>query len=162
MGKRLTQQEQDWRMTPEKGPGGVQATVKNAALTFGWLYCHFNDSRRQVMKGGHVIHIGDDDAKGWPDTFLLRGPEVVIVECKKELGQLEDEQRLWLLGLHEANLECWVARPSNLQHLVNRLGRRYAPQRAEVDVPFTTEQRGLCGPRGLGVPSDSPAPPGPN
>lgn len=157
MGKRLTQQEQDWRLVPERGINGVQNTVKEAAEMFGWLYCHFNDSRRQVTRGGKTFFVGDKDAKGWPDTFLLRGPEVVVVECKKELGELEDEQRKWLHALIEANLECWIVRPSNLDLLIARLGRRYAPQRAEVDVPFDEEQRGIRGPRGLVLPSPPPA-----
>lgn len=135
MARRLTQQEREWRETPERGHGGVQESVKEAAETLGWKYAHFNDARRQVRRqSGHSFTIGDKDAKGFPDTTLCRGGEIVFVECKRELKDPEPEQEEWLRALAASGAEVWVVRPSNLQELIERLARRLVRAEHPRDV----------------------------
>lgn len=49
-----------------------QAEIKRLALSYGWAYWHFHDSRREVHdeKTGQNYIIGDNDAKSFPDTVL--------------------------------------------------------------------------------------------
>ncbi len=122
MGRRLTDEERAFRAISEKEH---QAEVIRVAEMYGWKWRHFHDSRREVVrKSGKKLFIGDKDASGWPDLVLVRGPEIIFVECKKELGTLSDDQVEWLGYLDECGMEVFVTRPSNWREIEERLTRK--------------------------------------
>lgn len=121
MGRRLTDEERAFRAISEKEH---QAEVCRHAETYGWSWRHFHDSRREVVrKGGKRLVIGDKDAAGWPDLVIVRPPEILFVECKKETGVVSPDQEEWLGYLRDCGLEVFVSRPSGLEEIVRRLAR---------------------------------------
>ena len=119
MGKRLTDQEREWRKPSEKE---YQGQVIELAHIYGWHTAHFHDSRRQVKPG---VFVGDKDAKGFPDLVLVRPPEILFWEVKKELGKTTPEQDEWLEKLSGCGLEARVIRPSDFdEYVVERLKHR--------------------------------------
>jgi len=120
MGRRLTAQEQALRSISEKS---YQAQITDLATLYGWEWRHFHDSRREVRRNGKPIFIGDKDAEGWPDLVLVRPPEILIIEVKKELGRTTPEQDHWLDLLSSCGIETMVARPSTFAEVQRRLTR---------------------------------------
>lgn len=117
MPKRLTDEERAWRSLSEKD---FQKQVLDLARLYGWKVAHFHDSRRQVKPG---VFVGDKDAAGFPDLVLVRPPELVVLELKRELGKTTPEQDEWLALLSACGVEASVVRPSNWDELRLRLGR---------------------------------------
>lgn len=115
MAKRLTNEERQFRTVTEKQ---LQGRVLDMARLYGWLVAHFHDSRRQVKPG---VFVGDKDAAGFPDLVLVRPPEVMFVELKRELGVVSDAQEQWLTALRASGLEAHVVRPSSEAWLMTRL-----------------------------------------
>jgi hypothetical protein len=70
------------------------------------------------------VFVGDTDAKGFPDLVLVRPPELIAVEVKRELGRTTVEQDEWLADLAAAGVEVYVARPSTWALLAARLNHR--------------------------------------
>lgn len=106
MGKRLTAEEQWWRSITERE---YQKQIVELARMSGWVVFHHHDSRRQVAPG---VFVGDKDAKGFPDLILLRPPQVLVIEVKRELGKTTPEQDEWLQRWSECGVPTFVARPS--------------------------------------------------
>jgi len=123
MGKRLTDQERSWRELSERQ---FQTQVIELARLSGWLISHFHDSRRQVTRpNGQKFFIGDKDSKGFPDCCMVRAPEILFWELKKELGKTTPEQDEWLAALSGCGLEARVIRPSDFDdYIVPRLTGR--------------------------------------
>jgi hypothetical protein len=121
MGKRLTDEERAWRSLSEKD---FQKQVLDLARLYGWKVAHFHDSRRQVKPG---VFVGDKDAAGFPDLVLVRPPELLFMELKRELGKTTELQDEWLASLRACGLEAEVVRPSNWDWLRSRLGRGAKP-----------------------------------
>lgn len=117
MGKRLTDEERAWRAISEKD---FQKQVVELARLYGWKVAHFHDSRRQVKPG---VFVGDKDAAGFPDLVLVRPPELVFLELKRELGKTTPAQDEWLADLSACGLEATVVRPSGWDDLRRRLAR---------------------------------------
>ena len=115
MPKRLTDQERRWREIPEKQH---QAEIIKLAELYGWKVVHFSDSR-VVNKHGQAF--GDRQAAGWPDLFCIRPPEIVVIECKKELGKTTENQDEWLALFAACGFDTYVSRPSNLDEVSARL-----------------------------------------
>jgi hypothetical protein len=67
-----------------------------------------------VRPNGQTFFIGDKDSKGFPDLVLVRAPEILFWEVKKELGKTTPEQDEWLAALSSCGLEARVVRPSDL------------------------------------------------
>jgi hypothetical protein len=112
---RLTPQERAWREWPESA---VQAAVRDAAARGGWAYDH---ARTSMVKTRHGL-VGDSHQRGRPDTTLARPGELVIVECKRELGKVSPEQMAWLnLYASIAGVRAFIVRPSNLDAVVDLL-----------------------------------------
>lgn len=93
----------------------LQAGVLQMLKQFGWLVCHFHDSRRQVRPG---VFVGDADAAGFPDVFAIRtnrnGTRALAIELKSEKGRLSKAQDEWLLALEQVEgIEQYVFRPSD-------------------------------------------------
>jgi len=118
MGRRLTDKERAYRAISEKD---FQRQITDLAEMYGWEWRHFKDSRKAVVRGGKTFLVGDDDAKGWPDLVLVRPPELVIIEVKKELGKTSPEQDHWLDLLSGCGVDTFVARPSTFDEIRVRL-----------------------------------------
>lgn len=106
MAARLTQEERWWRSITEKE---YQAQIMELARMMGWTVFHHHDSRRQVRPG---VFVGDKDAKGFPDLVLLRPPQMLVIEVKRELGKTTVEQDEWLRRWSDCGVRTIVARPS--------------------------------------------------
>jgi VRR-NUC domain len=115
LGKRLTPQEKQWREISEKA---FQKQIMDLARMYGWRVAHFSDSRKQVKPG---VFVGDADAAGFPDLFLIRPPEILVIEVKKELGKTTDIQEEWLADFRACGIEAFVARPSTFDEILARL-----------------------------------------
>jgi hypothetical protein len=115
MPKRLTDEERAFRAVSEKE---LQARVIEFARLYGWRVAHFHDSRRQVKPG---VFVGDKDAVGFPDLVLVRPPRLMVVELKRELGKLTDEQHAWIGDLQACGVEVHVVRPSSEDSFRQRL-----------------------------------------
>jgi hypothetical protein len=86
-----------------------QATVVEWATLCGWTHFHTFDSRRSDP--------------GWPDLVLLRPPEIVVAEIKRDGGRLTVEQERTLAALDACGLETHVWRPSDWPAVEARLRR---------------------------------------
>lgn len=81
-----------------------QATVVDAAVTFGWAVYHTFDSRHSNA--------------GFPDLVLLRRDRLIFTELKREAGKLDLPQEAWARGLGEVadanpTVEYHTWRPSD-------------------------------------------------
>jgi len=122
MPKQLTPAERAFRAISEKD---FQKQVIQLAEMYGWSWCHLQDSRKMVRKGDVTFLVGDAGAKGWPDLVLVRAPEILFWEMKKELGKTTPEQDEWLSRLTQCGLEARVVRPSDFdEYAAPRLKRR--------------------------------------
>jgi hypothetical protein len=85
-----------------------QATVVDAAELFGWWVFHDHDSRRNTA--------------GFPDLVLIRPPEVVFIELKREKGRVTTAQAgvLDMLG-RCSGVDAYLWRPSDWAEIVERL-----------------------------------------
>lgn len=117
MPKKLSGRERLLRTVSERE---LQSRVIDAARAFGWRVAHFHDSRRQVKPG---VFVGDRDAAGFPDLVLVRPPEVMFVELKRELGKTTEAQSEWLGDLTACGLEVRVVRPSSEEDFIERLAQ---------------------------------------
>lgn len=94
----------------------LQNMLRNTAISYGWTYAHFHDSRKAVKdKNGEERFVGDADAAGFPDTVLVRGHRVVFVELKrgktsKAESKLRPEQKPWrdVLSAVGGNVEYYL------------------------------------------------------
>ncbi|HUW00766.1 MAG TPA: hypothetical protein VMW08_00300 [Acidimicrobiales bacterium] len=116
MAKRLTNEERQLRSISEKA---LQSWIIDLGKIGGWRICHFHDSRRQVAPG---VFVGDKEAKGFPDTVLIRPPEIIFWELKREgppsAAKPTPEQERWLAELSACGLEARVVRPSDFEGYV--------------------------------------------
>jgi hypothetical protein len=70
----------------------VQATIIDAARTFGWRVAAFRPA--QTKHGWRTPVQGD--GKGWPDLHLSKvGHGVYYRELKAPTGKLTDDQQAW-------------------------------------------------------------------
>jgi hypothetical protein len=104
----------------------LQDKIIDYARLCGWLVCHFHDSRREVVTdSGRSEMIGDADAKGFPDTVLVRGDDLVFAEIKRETGTVSAEQQVWLDWLGRVpGVSVYVWRPSDWDTIEARLAKR--------------------------------------
>jgi hypothetical protein len=120
VGRRLTPEERALRAISERD---YQTQITTLATMYGWQWRHFRDSRKEVKRGGRSMWVGDADAAGWPDLVLVRPPEFLVIEVKRETGALTPEQAEWLDLLRSCGIEVIVARPSNFGEVQARLTR---------------------------------------
>lgn len=117
MPKRLTDEERYFRSLSEKQ---YQSQITQLATTYGWKWVHFGDSRNTNK---HGQQFGDKNAAGWPDLFLIRPPEIVVIEVKKELGTTTPNQDEWLDLFRASGIDTYVSRPSSFEEVRARLTR---------------------------------------
>ena len=105
MARRLTSQETLWRAQLESA---VQQTLTDTAEALSVSWHHETDSRKS--------------RRGWPDIAIAAYPVLWIIECKKEVEQLEPEQRVWREDLVRCReVRYRVARPSNVGEIVDEI-----------------------------------------
>lgn len=78
-----------WKTMPERE---FQQAVVDLGHSLGWDVVYFRPAR--VLRGGkekYETPIGGD-AKGWPDTILMRQNRLVAAELKREGGKATPEQ----------------------------------------------------------------------
>lgn len=83
--------------------------VECAQLNDWWVHHHF-DSRRSEP--------------GWPDLVLIRPPELLIVELKREGGKVTAAQGRVLTMLEQCHVDVAVWRPVDEPEVLERLRRR--------------------------------------
>ncbi len=106
--RQLTDRDRVLRSVPEKE---FMAQIIEAAEWLGYRTYHVNDSRR--------------DAPGFPDVWCVGriGTPVegrlVIIETKRETGQLTTDQALWLMDLERlTRVDVRAARPSQVDEIM--------------------------------------------
>lgn len=97
-----------------------QNAVMELARFLGWKVLHFSDSRRQVRPG---VFVGDKDAAGWPDLFLVR-ERCIAMELKAPKGKTTDKQEEWLDALDKAGIPTYVFRPADMPMIQQLLSKR--------------------------------------
>lgn len=106
-----------------KGPeAAFQSQVVQLAQTFGWLVQH----TRPAKQGDRWLTPIQGDA-GFPDLVLahpVRG--IIFAELKSATGALSEAQYLWGHTLREGGGEWRIWRPSDLDAIQRRLGRKPA------------------------------------
>jgi hypothetical protein len=97
--------------------------VKYRAIKHGWKHAHAG--RLQLPDGRWITPM----SAGWPDwTFAKPGHRLLFVELKKELGEVEPEQVVWLQILAQTGNYAMVWRPSDLREgRVEQIFRHGAP-----------------------------------
>lgn len=86
-----------------------QTLIIDYARLHGWWVHHVFDSRRSP--------------EGWPDLVLIRPPELIIAELKRQTGKLTPAQARVLTMLEQCGIEVHVWRPSDEPAVFTRLAR---------------------------------------
>jgi hypothetical protein len=103
-------------MSEDEVLGAVMETGKMG----GWWACHFRPAR--LADGSWRTPIVG--RKGWPDTMLVRGSELLLWELKREDGRVSPEQGEWLERLGEVQtVHAAIIRPRDLPEARARLLR---------------------------------------
>lgn len=91
----------------------MQRTIISTAKMHGWRVHH--DPPAQGMDGRHRTVLSGD--AGFPDLVMARAGEVIIVECKRQVGaRWQPGQKEWLHALGAR-----VVRPADMDGLLRRL-----------------------------------------
>lgn len=85
-----------------------QELVVQTAMYHGWRTYHTHDSRRSDP--------------GFPDLVLVRD-RVIFAELKSAAGKVRPEQGAWIDALRDAGADVHLWRPSDLDHIIDRLRR---------------------------------------
>ena len=103
----------------------LQTSVLALFRAYNWLCAHFHDSRKQVRgRGGEYHLIGDNDAKGFPDTVATHRDvqETLFMELKREGIWPEPEQVVWLETLPKC--KAFLIWPQDLDWLEGKASMR--------------------------------------
>ena len=105
----------DARMMKEKE---LQREVIAFARGLGYKVAHFADSRRQVIKDGRRMLVGDEQGAGVPDLVLAGRGRLIFAELKTQAGTVSDKQAEWLEALSRvaeatSGVEVYIWRPSH-------------------------------------------------
>lgn len=94
----------------------LQARIVGRAKTRGWSKIA-HAGRAWVGGEGDDGHWVTPMAKGWPDLFLLNEKRraVLVIECKKEQEEPDEDQIAWLQALNRCGIPAVVCRPSDLR-----------------------------------------------
>lgn len=128
MPRRLTDQERLWRTMLEKE---LQEQLREHARRLGWLFQAVRPNVPVMTRRGirHRTTIQGD--VGGPDCLLVRWPEVILWELKRELADLREEQTRWAHELRPGSwVEYRVVRPSDEEWCVDRLSQPSGEPRA--------------------------------
>jgi hypothetical protein len=98
----------------------VLGAVFEGAELGGWWACHFRPARMANGEWRTPVQ----GRKGFVDTVLVRGPELLLWELKTETGRVRPEQGEWLYRLSGVQVvETAVIRPRDLPQARARLLR---------------------------------------
>lgn len=96
----------------------LQDRVVGRAKRRGWTVAHAGKGwvgDQETGEGQFVTPM----APGWPDLFLLNARarvKAVAIELKRELGEVSDEQIVWLRLMTACGIPAVVVRPSDLRN----------------------------------------------
>ena len=104
------EQCKDRSMTERK----LQDSVVGRAKRRGWTVAHAGRGFVGDKEGnGQFI---TPMSPGWPDLTLARaGNRLLFFECKRELGEVSEEQWVWLRLLNQCGARAILVRPSDLR-----------------------------------------------
>ncbi len=112
--RRLTDQERVLRSVPERE---YMRQIMEAAEWLGYLAYHVADSRL--------------DNPGFPDIWAVGKPggpnagRLVVIETKRETGQLTKDQVIWMLALEQVTtVDVLTARPRDVDRVMDLLKAR--------------------------------------
>lgn len=75
----------------------------------------------------HFPNVVQARANGWPDLVLIRVPEILVAELKREGGRLTTAQESMVRKLLACGLEVHVWYPHNRETVYSRLQRNGGP-----------------------------------
>ncbi len=95
-----------------------QKQVIALARELGWRVAHFRGVRT-LTPDGRMIWMTpvQGDGAGFPDTLLLRGPRIMVIELKIEGGVLDDAQSCWLAAFAQAGVEWHIFFPWQMDEI---------------------------------------------
>lgn len=116
--RRLTDQERALRAVSE---ADLQRQVIDLAVLLGYEWAHFRHapSRKDNL---WRVPVAGPLGKGWPDLVLVRTRDRrhLVVELKRETGDLSPDQERVLALLTAGGIEVHVWRPSDLADPIER------------------------------------------
>lgn len=95
----------------------LQDRIVGRAKRRGWEVAHAGKGwvgDQETGEGRYVTQM----APGWPDLVLFRRGTrhpVIAMELKKELGEVDDDQRKWLRLFNDCGIPAVIIRPSDLR-----------------------------------------------
>lgn len=94
-----------------------QAWIVDHATTNGWA--HQFHVRRAQVKG---VWLTNTSTPGVPDLWLLRPPQLVVLEVKAWDGKPSPEQLAWIAGLQQVpGVEAYVVGPADAAEVLDLL-----------------------------------------
>lgn len=108
----------------------LQREVIALARCLGFKAGHFADSRRQVVKGGRRVLVGDEQGAGIPDLLLVGRRRILFIELKTQSGTVTETQAAWLTVLSATarvttGVEVYLWRPQHwLDGTIDKVLRR--------------------------------------
>jgi hypothetical protein len=94
-----------------------QAWVVRRARERGWTR-QFHVLRSQVQG----VWVTNTSAPGVPDLWLLRPPQLVVLELKRWGGKATEEQAKWIAGLQKVpGIEAFVVSPADAEDVLDLL-----------------------------------------
>lgn len=96
----------------------LQREVIALARSLGYMVKAEKDNRRQVIKDGRKILVGDEQGAGFPDLCMAGRGRFLFIELKTQAGTVTEKQAEWLERLSEAAKVCpgtavYLWRPSH-------------------------------------------------
>ncbi len=95
----------------------LDGTILRLAHLYGYMAAHFRPARTD--KGWRTAVSGD--GAGYPDWHLVRPGRSVFIETKSTKGKVSQAQQVWHEVLRAAGIEVIVARPQDVERLIEVL-----------------------------------------
>ncbi len=90
------------------------AQVIALARWYKWRCAHF---RPGMTQRGRWVTAVSGDGVGFPDIFALRHNRRLMAELKTAKGKTTPEQDKWLEAAKNADIECYIWRPQNIDEI---------------------------------------------
>lgn len=103
-----------------------QSWIVDYARVNGWRVWYMPDwVYRLIARDMQRTRIGKDwPDKGFPDLWLVREGELVVLEVKSATGSVKKEQKAWIADLAAAGIVARVVRPKDREMLESLLSRK--------------------------------------
>lgn len=116
--KRVVKHRQgvDWCVDRQMSEKTLQGRIVDRAKRRGWRVMHVGKAIAAFDAEGNQTWITPADP-GWPDLFLLneRKRRAMAIECKREEGEVSEEQWEYLRLMNICGIPAVVIRPSDLR-----------------------------------------------